>query len=221
MRSLGDVVAEDLELVVTVPRGVRVAELSGSPSVFDGERLQVRLGSIRASRPRDVVVRVGGDSAYGALPVTAELSWRAPGDSSRQRVEASAVVATPRMAPAALPNAADARTVLIAWQADIVRWVAAYNRDRNLEAMRRLWRRDYDPFVSYASQLPETAEFVDAIRAIHVGSQRHVSERRLKQSVDMSRKMARNEEAFYSQSRGDVAFQFESEDAPRRRRGRR
>ncbi len=221
VRSLGDVVAEDLELVVTVPRGVRVAELSGSPSVFDGERLQVRLGSIRASRPREVVVRVGGDAGYGALPITAELSWRKPGETSRQRVEAPAVVATPRLAPAALPTAGDARAVLVAWQADIVRWVAAYNRDRNREAMRRLWRRDYEPFVAYASQLPETAEFADAIRAIQVGSQRHMSERRLKQSVDMSRKMARNEEAFYSQSRGDVAYQFRPEGAPRRRGGRR
>ena len=93
--------------------------------------------------------------------------------------------------------------------------------DHVREAMRRLWRRDYEPFVAYASQLPETAEFADAIRAIQVGSQRHMSERRLKQSVDMSRKMARNEEAFYSESRGDVAYQFGPEGAPRRRGGRR
>lgn len=220
VRSLGDVVAEDLELVVTVPRGVRAAELSGSPSVFDGERLHVRLGSIRASRPREVVVRIGGDAGYGELSVTAELSWRKSGETSRQRVAMPAAVATPKMTSPTLPNARDARAVMVAWQADIVRWIASYNRDRNRAAIRRLWRRDYELFVAYAEQLSETAEFADAIRAIHAGSHRQMSERRLKQSVDMSRKMARNEEAFYSMSRGSVACQFEAEDTPRHRGGR-
>ena len=221
VRSLGDVVAEDLELVVTVPRGVRAAELSGSPSVFDGERLHVRLGSIRASRPCEVVVRVAGDASYGELSVTAELSWRKAGETSRQRVAVPAVVATPKLTSSALPNARDARAVMVAWQADIVRWIASYNRDGNREAIRRLWRRDYETFVDYAEQLSETAEFADAIRAIHAGSHRQMSERRLKQSVDMSRKMARNEEAFYSASRGSVACQFEPEDTPQHPGGRR
>ena len=221
VRSLGDVVAEDLELIVSVPRGVRAAEMSGAPSVFDGERLTVRLGSIRASRPREVVIRVSGDASYGALTASAELSWRRSGESSRQRVGADAAVATPTMAPPALPSARDARAVMVAWQADIVRWVAAYNRDRNQEAIRRLWRRDYEPFVAYANQLQETVEFAEAIRAVQVGSQRRMSERRLKQSVDLSRKMARNEEAFYRDSRGDVAYQFAPEGLPRRRGGRR
>ncbi len=215
VRSLSDVVAEDVELVVTVPNGVRAAELSGLPSVFDGERLTVKVGALRGGRTREVVVRLGGDSGYWALTASAEMSWRSPGETTRQQVEASSATATPSLEPAALPTAQDARAMLVAWQADIVRWIASYNRDRNREAIRRLWRRDYEPFLAYASQLPETAEFQHAIRAIHAGSHREMSERSRKLSVDMTRKMARNEAAYYSGDKGSVAMQF---DADRRRR---
>ena len=220
VRSLGDVVAEDLELVVTAPSGVRAAELSGMPAVFDGERLQVRLGSIRASRPREVVVRVVGDAGIGALPVRAELSWRAPGSRRRQCVEVPAAVATPQPRPSRPPAAADARSVLVAWQADIVRRVTGHNRDRDQGAIERLWRREYEPFVTYASMSPETKEFVVALRKIRAGSQRRMSERRLKQSYDLSRKMARNEQVLYSEERGSVAAQFEEEPRRRRQGGR-
>jgi Ca-activated chloride channel homolog len=221
VRSLGDVVAEDLELVLSVPKGVRAAELSGMPSVFDGMQLRVRMGSIRASRSREVVIRVDGDASYGALSVSAELSWRLPGETSRQRVEVPVAEAAPTLESVALPSARDASAVLVAWQADIVRWIAAYNRDRNRVAIRRLWQRDYDPFIEYALQLPETVDFVGTIRAIHAGSHRQMSERRLKQSVDLSRKMARNEDAYYSLSRGDVAAQFAPEQGRRGTRGQR
>ena len=220
VRSLGDVVAEDLELVVTAPSGVRAAELSGMPAVFDGERLQVRLGSIRASRPREVVVRVVGDAGIGALPVRAELSWRAPGSRRRQHIVVPAAVATPQPGSSRPPAAADARSVLVAWQADIVRRVTGHNRDRDQGAIEQLWRREYEPFVAYASMSPETKEFAAALRRIRAGSQRRMSERRLKQSYDLSRKMARNEQVLYSEERGSVAAQFEEEPRRRRQGGR-
>ena len=60
----------------------------------------------------------------------------------------------------------------------------------------------------------------DAIRAIHAGSHREMSERSRKLSVDMTRKMARNEAAFYSADKGSVAMQFDP-DRRRRSGGRR
>jgi len=211
--SLCEVVAENVKLTVHVPDGVTARERSGMPSTFDGQSLLVTAGAVRAGVERTIVVRLEIPSSMdlGAVAFMAHLTWQTPGSTESTRgptMTARCLRAIGEIAP---PTPEDARAVLVAWQANIVRRITALNRDGDYGAIESLWQTEIAPFVAYANLNPQTEHFGHEMRSIRRRAARPMAERARKVSRDIATKMARQEVAYYRANKGGVAQQFDDE----------
>ncbi len=217
--SLAEVVAEDVQLTLDFGPGVRARELSGLPASFDGSRMVVPIGGLRAGIERVVVVQVdvaGAGSlaaADGVLPVASgHLQWREPGSPARMQSNREDVFLQRVAGPIAAPSFVDARAVLVAWQACIVRRVTALNRDHDFAGLERLWRDEFEAFLGYARLRSDTADFERAIDSVRRRAMRPMGERSLKQAFDLATKEARQAPVYYAAEKGGVADQFRFKD---------
>jgi len=213
--SLSEVCAENVELVLHFPEGVTARELSGGmPSAFDGYRLTVSAGSVRAGVERAVVVRLEVSASaespmsYNAIALTGHLVWSEPGSRERLTGATIGARAVREVGVGAPPSLEDARAVLIAWQASIVRRVTALNRDGDYSGLETLWLEEFRPFASYAEAHQETREFGRTLSTMRKRAARPMPERARKQAFDMSHKMATCAPSHYVAEKGNVADQF-------------
>jgi Ca-activated chloride channel homolog len=214
--SLAEIVAEDVQVEFWLPAGVGGLELAGMPADGAGNRLVVHAGGVRAGAERVVVVRLlfdGLDSAARAPggAVRATLSFRRPGEPGRITVAAAPLEL--RFAAGGdpgprVPAPADAREVLEAWQARIVREVTERNRERAYDRLRDFCRREADPFVAYALLQPATLSFAATVRRLVERAVRPMPERTRKAAKDMAVKIARKERGHYERDRGSLFDQF-------------
>lgn len=215
VRSLASVVAEDLQLKLSLPEGVCATELSGMPCSADGQSFVVHLGALREGVERVAAVRLEDARALpgslfdfvGDRAVVGVASWRVPGEDRRTAGAEVRVVLERSYEPCA-PALADAREVLEAWQAGIVRRVTDWNRDAEWQRIDALWRDEFAAFLAYAAWHPETRTFADTIRRVRRGAAKPMPERARKAAWDMASKMARKESAMYAQSRGPLVMLF-------------
>ena len=209
--SLSEVVAENVKLALHVPEGIHARELSGIPSTFDGHDLVAAAGAVRAGVERTIVVRLeipAGMDLQG-LAFMAHLTWHAPGSSQQTRSPTTTATCQRVTGDIHPPPPEDARSVLLAWQANLVRRITALNRGGNFTGIDALWRSEFAPFMAYAKLTPETEQFADDMHKIRRRAARPMRERDRKVSVDIAGKYACQESAYYSKSKGGVADQFE------------
>ena len=208
--SLAEVVAEDLQLVVDVPEGAVARERAGAPSTFDGRRLLVNAGAVRAGIERTLVVRLELSAVATALAADSgiaaggHVTWRESGSRDRVGSPSVHVVAVAAHGHIDAPSVADARAVLTAWQADLVRRVTELNRDGAFEAIEDLWRHEFTAFVAYAGKHRETAVFAETIERLRSRSERPMRERSRKLVRDIANKEAFQQRAYYSVQKGDL-----------------
>jgi Ca-activated chloride channel family protein len=219
--SLAEVVAEDVQLVIDVDDGVVAGDRAGSPATFDGRRLVIRAGAVRAGIERTVVVRldvpavVTARAADRGIAVGGRVTWRAPGSSERIAGPSLHAVAVPTQGEAQLPAVEDARAVLTAWQADLVRRATELNRDGAFAAVEDLWRVEGEPFLAYASQHRETAVFAETIERLRRTSLQPMFERSRMLVRDMATKAAFQQGTYYRANKGDL-FTVLGDDEKRR-----
>ncbi|MCC7399823.1 MAG: hypothetical protein IT455_22350 [Planctomycetes bacterium] len=135
------------------------------------------------------------------------LSWRWPGARARTRGPTVTIALDPATV-AAEPTLPDAREVLEAWQAGLVRQVTDWNRDGDYERIAALWREQRSEFVAYAALHAETAAVAATIAAVQDAAERPMHERTRKSTRDMAYKIARKEDLGYQRRRGSLAEQF-------------
>lgn len=213
--SLSEVVAEHLQFVIDVPDGIHASELSGMPSIFDGRRLMVSAGAVRAGVERTIVVRLQIPASFeapvhgGMLVGTGHLEWREPGSPERHVGERIDALALRTNAAIERPTLEHAQAVLVAWQAHVVRHVTELNRDGDFGGLERLWQNEFEKFTAYANAHRETRDYVRTIRRMRNRAARPMPERSRKQAFDMATKGARQAHAYYSMDKGSVAEQFD------------
>ena len=209
--SLREVVADNVQLVLHVPEGVSARELSGLPGTFDGHRLVVAAGGVRAGVERVIVVRLAipRGASSEMLAFMAHLEWHDQGSTEPAR-SAPGTARCGRVAGLIdPPSPEDARTVLIAWQANIVRQITALNRDGDFTGLENFWQAEYASFAAYAKLNQQTQEFAREMQMIRRRVARPMRERDRKVSRDIATKMARQQPILYSVDKGGVAEQFD------------
>lgn len=214
--SLAAIVAEDVQLELQLPEDCSARELAGMPQTFAPPRLVVQLGAARAGVERVAVVRLTGSCLLAGGPANAlqgTLSWRWPGARARTSGPTVMIALDPATV-AAEPILPDAREVLAAWQAGLVRQVTDWNRDGDYERIAALWREQRPAFVAYAMLHAETAAFAATIAAVQEAADRPMHERTRKSTRDMAYKIARKEDLGYQRRRGSLAEQFGEPDLP-------
>ena len=148
-----------------------------------------------------------------------EVDWREPGLAERRtgsQVCARVIRSRSALDSSCLrvPTLEDARLVLTAWQAYLVRFVTERNRDGDYEGIDRMWQSQFDAFSLYAAQHRETQAFVATIERMRARTSRPMPERRRKQARDMAGKMARQVEVLYQAQKGSVLEQFSEDLGP-------
>lgn len=206
--SLAEIVAEDVQLEFVLPAGLRGRELAGMPTDAAGGRLVTHVGAVRAGVERVVVLQIDPSnvpaSAFGGV-IEALLSYRRPG--ARDRTAAARVHLPLEFAADAAvraPDLGDAREVLEAWQALLVRRVTDLNRERAYGDVRAFCAREAGPFQAYAALHAATRSFAATIERLVRDAAAPMPERTRKAAKDMALKIARKERSFYERDRGSL-----------------
>ena len=208
--SLSEICAEDVQVSIALPQGVRALELAGMPSATDGQRMTVCAGSLRAGASRTVVVRVeiDGDMAGNDVAFTAHADWRIPGEQDRLATEAREARAALSDAAPAAPSLEAARAVLTAWQSHLVLAITDLNRRGDRRGIKRTWAQEGPRFRDYARRYPELESFIKMLNQLEKQSAQVMPERMRKLTRDTAWKDARSIVPHYSADKGALHDQL-------------